>query len=48
MLHPEDEEITEEGEIKKVDLEKVPKEPPPLLDGFEWVVMDLADEKQVT
>lgn len=30
-----------------IDPEKVPKEPQQLLEGFEWVTMDLTDEKEV-
>lgn len=37
----------EEGPIKIIDPDKVPKDPPPMLDGFEWVTMDLTQEKQV-
>ena len=37
----------EEGPIKMIDPDKVPKDPPPMLDGFEWVTMDLTQEKQV-
>ena len=37
----------EEGQIKDIDPEKVPKEPPPMLEGFEWVTMNLLDEKEL-
>jgi glycylpeptide N-tetradecanoyltransferase len=37
----------EEGPIKAYGVEAVPKEAPPLLEGFEWVTMDLTDEKQL-
>ncbi len=37
----------EEGPIKIIDPEAVPKEPPPMTEGFEWVTMDLTDEKEV-
>lgn len=37
----------EEGPIKIIDPERVPKEPRPLYEGFEWVTMDLTDEKEV-
>ena len=37
----------EEGPIQKVDPEKVSKESPRILEGFEWVTMDLEQEKQV-
>jgi glycylpeptide N-tetradecanoyltransferase len=39
--------VIEEGPIKQIDPERVPKEPPPMYDGFEWVTMDLEDEKEV-
>lgn len=39
-------EITE-GPLKEIDLEKVPKEPGPLIEGFEWVTMDLLDDAQL-
>lgn len=37
----------EEGQIKDIDPERVPQEPPPMLEGFEWVTMDLLDEKEL-
>ena len=37
----------EEGPIKAPDMEKVPKEPGPLLDGFEWVTMDLTSDDEL-
>lgn len=37
----------EEGPIKMIDPKKVPKEPQQLLEGFEWVTMDLTAEKEV-
>jgi len=36
-----------DGPIKEIDIEKVDKEPSPLYPGFEWVTMDLEDEKQL-
>lgn len=30
-----------------IDPEQVPKEPQQLLEGFEWVTMDLTDDKEV-
>ncbi|KAK2741215.1 glycylpeptide N-tetradecanoyltransferase [Myotisia sp. PD_48] len=36
-----------DGPIKEVDIEKVPKTPGPLVDGFEWVTLNLDDEKEV-
>ncbi|KAL6716653.1 glycylpeptide N-tetradecanoyltransferase [Lecanora helva] len=37
----------EEGPIKVIDPETVPKQPPPMTEGFEWVTMDLTDEKEL-
>jgi glycylpeptide N-tetradecanoyltransferase len=37
----------EEGPFKIVDPEQVPKEPGPLVDGFEWVTMDLANDEEM-
>ena len=37
----------EEGQIKDIDPGKVPKEPPPMLEGFEWVTMNLVDEREL-
>lgn len=36
-----------EGPFKVIDLERVPKEPGPLVDGFEWVTMDLTDDAEL-
>lgn len=41
------EEQLEDGEIKAVDISRVPKEPGPLVEGFEWVTMDLEDAKEL-
>ena len=38
---------SEEGPIKMIDQEQVPKEPYPLIEGFEWVTMDLTKDAQV-
>ena len=39
----------EEGPIKTIDPESIPKEPPAFaVDGFKWVTMDLTDDKQVS
>lgn len=38
---------SDEGPIKLIDPEKVPKEPYPLIEGFEWVTMDLMQDAQV-
>ena len=37
----------QEGPIKRIDPDKVPKEPSALIDGFEWVTMDLTDAEEV-
>ena len=36
-----------EGPIEPEDPARVPKEPYPLIDGFEWVTMDLTDKKEI-
>ncbi|KAI8937525.1 hypothetical protein NX059_005243 [Plenodomus lindquistii] len=36
-----------DGPIKEVDIDKVDKNPSPMYPGFEWVTMDLEDEKQL-
>ena len=38
---------TEEGPIKIIDAENVPKEPRALYEGFEWVTMNLEDDKEM-
>lgn len=38
----------EDGEIKKIEPAKVPKEPRALIEGFEWVTMDLTDEGELS
>lgn len=37
----------EEGPIKIINLDSVPKEPSAMLEGFEWVTMDLTVEKEL-
>lgn len=37
----------EEGPIKQIDIDRVSAEPSPLVEGFEWVTMDLTDAKQL-
>ena len=37
----------EEGPFKVIALEDVPKDPGPLLDGFEWVTMDLDNDEEL-
>ncbi len=37
----------EEGPFKMIDPEQVPKEPGPLIDGFEWVTMDLTKDEEI-
>lgn len=36
-----------DGPISPPDLDKVPKEPYPLLEGFEWVTVDINDKREV-
>lgn len=36
-----------EGPIKVINPDEVPKQPDPLLEGFEWVTLDLTDEKEL-
>jgi glycylpeptide N-tetradecanoyltransferase len=36
-----------DGPIKEIEIEKVDKNPSPMYPGFEWVTMDLEDEKQL-
>ncbi|KAF2436878.1 N-myristoyl transferase [Tothia fuscella] len=36
-----------DGPIKDIDINRVSKDPPPMYEGFEWVTMDLDDEKQL-
>ncbi|KAF2271128.1 glycylpeptide N-tetradecanoyltransferase [Lojkania enalia] len=36
-----------DGPIKQIDIEKVDKQPSPMHPGFEWVTMDLEDEKEL-
>lgn len=38
----------QEGPIKIINPDEVSKEPYPLLDGFEWVTLDLTDEKEIS
>ncbi|KKY19079.1 putative peptide n-myristoyl transferase [Diplodia seriata] len=37
----------EDGPIKVIDKERVSKDPAPLVEGFEWVTMNLEDEKEL-
>jgi glycylpeptide N-tetradecanoyltransferase len=37
----------EEGPFKAPNLDEVPKEPGPLVDGFEWVTMDLTNDEEL-
>jgi hypothetical protein len=37
----------EDGPIKHIEIDKVDKNPSPMYPGFEWVTMDLEDEKQL-
>ncbi|EEP77906.1 glycylpeptide N-tetradecanoyltransferase [Uncinocarpus reesii 1704] len=36
-----------DGPIKEVNVEDVPKNPDPLVEGFEWVTLDLNNEKEL-
>ncbi|KIW07068.1 uncharacterized protein PV09_01958 [Verruconis gallopava] len=38
----------EEGPIKQIDPATVPKEPPPMVEGYEWVTMNLDNEKELS
>jgi glycylpeptide N-tetradecanoyltransferase len=38
----------QEGPIKQIDPAKVPRESPPMVEGFEWVTMDLENEGELT
>ena len=38
----------EDGPIKIIDPNEVSKEPRDLIEGFEWVTMDLMDEQEVS
>jgi glycylpeptide N-tetradecanoyltransferase len=37
----------EEGPFKVIAIEDVPKDPGPLIDGFEWVTMDLTNDEEL-
>ncbi|KAG9241919.1 acyl-CoA N-acyltransferase [Calycina marina] len=37
----------EEGPFKMIDLEQVSKEPGPMVEGFEWVTMDLTNSAEI-
>src|SRR5450432_3176276 len=37
----------EEGPFKVIDIEKVPKQPSPLPEGYEWVTLDLSREEEL-
>jgi len=36
-----------EGPFKKIDIDQVPKEPAAMVDGFEWVTMDITNDEEV-
>lgn len=42
-----DNEKIEEGPFKVMTIDEVPKEPPPMADGFEWVTMDLTSDDEI-
>ena len=37
----------QDGPIKEIDVDKVPKEPDQLLEGFEWATLDLENENEL-
>jgi glycylpeptide N-tetradecanoyltransferase len=41
-------EVIEEGPFKIIDPEQVPKQPGPLVDGFEWVTVDITSDEEAT
>lgn len=43
----EQNEVIEEGPFKIVDIDQVPKQPGPLVEGFEWVTMDLTQDSEL-
>ena len=43
-MQPDERAKSVEGPIRVIDVDKVDKEPPRILDGFEWVTMDLEQE----
>jgi glycylpeptide N-tetradecanoyltransferase len=43
----ENTDLEEEGPFKIIDPEQVPKSPPALMEGFEWVTMDMTQEEQL-
>jgi glycylpeptide N-tetradecanoyltransferase len=43
----DDQEEVEEGPIKVINREQVPKQPDPLIHGFEWVTIDLEKENEL-
>ncbi|KAI0517093.1 acyl-CoA N-acyltransferase [Xylaria bambusicola] len=44
---PESDKPFEEGPIKMQTVDEIAKEPPPLIDGFEWATLDLLDPEQL-
>ena len=47
MRADDEQKKVEDGPIKVIDPTMVPNEPPPMTEGFEWVTMDLTDDKEV-
>jgi len=43
----DEEQQAEDGPIKVIDPQRVPKDPSPMHEGFEWVTMDLTIEKEI-
>src|SRR5271167_4864913 len=46
-LRVEDNEEAEEGPIKMINSDQVPKEPDPLFHGLEWTTLDLQNENEL-
>ncbi|KAF1814384.1 glycylpeptide N-tetradecanoyltransferase [Eremomyces bilateralis CBS 781.70] len=44
----DDQRPTEEGPIKMIEIDRVSKKPAPLIDGFEWVTMNLDDPAELS
>ncbi|EER28458.1 glycylpeptide N-tetradecanoyltransferase [Coccidioides posadasii str. Silveira] len=47
VIRFDDKGAVEDGPIKQISVEDVPKTPDPLIEGFEWVTLDLDDEKEL-
>ncbi|KMU79911.1 glycylpeptide N-tetradecanoyltransferase [Coccidioides immitis RMSCC 3703] len=47
VIRFDDKGAVEDGPIKQIGVEDVPKTPDPLIEGFEWVTLNLDDEKEL-